>query len=152
MNYIQIPAVIRPALSSELFGANDTPYRNALFFSKKNDETLFYGPYHVTECVNQSRFIHRYIFRELYVIVTEGEGFSFLMNLRVADKDDMLDGIYLRVNYLYYVKESEDVIDGPYFLTNETDPYGIAALINKNQIYVVAEKQSFTPFSLEKSA
>ena len=152
MNYIQIPAVIRPALSTELFGANDTPYRNALFFSKKKDETLFFGPYHVVEGVNESNFIHRYIFRELYVIVTEGEGFSFLMNLRVADKDDMLDGIYLRVNYSYYIKESDDVIDGPHVLSHDTDPYQIAALINKNMIYVVAEKQSFTPFSLEKSA
>jgi hypothetical protein len=149
---IQIPAVIRPALSTELFGANDTPYRNALFFSRRKSDTKFFGPYHVVEHVNQDNFIDCYIFRELYVIVTAGEGFSFLMNLRVADKDDMLDGAYLRVNYLYYVKESDEVFDGPYFLKNDTDPYKIAALINKNMIYVVAEEQSFTPFSLEKSA
>jgi hypothetical protein len=152
MENIQILAVIRPALQSELFGDKDTPFKNALFFTKKTRESIFYGPYIVLDHVNLERFIDLYIFRELYVITTEESGFSFLMNLRQADKDDMLDGIYLRVNYSYYIKENEGDMEGPYVLTNETDPYYIAGLINTKSIYVVAEKQSFCPFSLEKSA
>ena len=149
---IQIPAVIRPAEKAELFGANDVPFKNAVFFSKKNDETCFYGPYHVLKDLNQDNFIHRYIFRELYVIATEGTGFCFLMNLRIADRDDLIDHIKLRINYTYYVRDQEDSIDGPYFLNSETDLHEIAELLTKKAIYVVAEKQSFTPFSLEKSA
>lgn len=149
---IQIPAVIRPAERVELFGDNDVPLKNAVFFSKKNDETCFYGPYHVLQGVNQSNFINRYIFRELFIIVTEGEGFCFLMNLRVAEAQDLIEGKKLRVNYLYYIKESEDSIDGPYFLTYESDLQGIATLLEQKAIYVVAEKQTFQPFSMEKSA
>lgn len=152
MTQIQIPAVIRPALSSELFGANDVPFKNALFFTKKKDETCFSGPYYVLENANQENFIHRYIFRELYVIITEGEGFCFLMNLRMAEREDLVDGKLLRENQLYYIKESDDVIDGPHFLKPDTDPHHIAGLFNSKAIYVVDEKQNFRPFSLEKSA
>ncbi|MEN9909094.1 MAG: hypothetical protein RLZZ540_2243 [Bacteroidota bacterium] len=152
MKTIQIPAVIRPALKSELFGASDIPFSNLLFFSKKNSETLFYGPYYVQKELNLQTFIHRFIFRELYVIITEGEGFCFLMNLRLAERFDLVDGRYIRENQLYYIKESEEVIDGPYFLTKETDLEQIKKLYENQNIYVVDENQSFTPYTLKKIA
>lgn len=152
METIQIQAVIRPARQSELFGDKDMPFRNALYFTKKTAESQFYGPYIVLEHIETACFINKYIFRELYVITTEESGFNFLMNLRPADKDDMLDGLYLRINYTYYIKDADGDLEGPHILTNETDPYYIAALITKNSLYVVDEKQSFAPFSIVKSA
>jgi hypothetical protein len=152
MTEIQIPTVIRPALRSELFGANDAPFKNAVFFTKKTNESCYCGPYTVLANVNQSNFIYRYIFRELYIIITEGEGFCFLMNLRVADKDDVIEGNNLRYHYLYYVKEPRGVFSGPYMLTKETDIYYIAQMIAQNSIYVVSENQSFIPFTLQKTA
>jgi hypothetical protein len=151
MTTIQIPAVIRPALKEELFGVNDTPFKNAIYFIKNTVTEKYQGVFYVHDVILEE-FIARYIYRQLNVIVTEGEGFCFLMNLRLGDKYDVLEGIYLRVNYSYYVMESENVVEGPFRITNETDPFEIAAFIKSNSLYVVAENQSFTPYQLQKSA
>jgi hypothetical protein len=151
MTTIQIPAVIRPALKEELFGVNDIPYSNAIYFIKNTVTEKYQGVFYVHDVILEE-FIARYIYRQLNVIVTEGEGFCFLMNLRLGDKHDVLEGIYLRVNYSYYVMESDNVVEGPFRITNETDPFEIAALIKNNSLYVVAENQSFQPYQLQKSA
>lgn len=151
MTTIQIPAVIRPAFKEELFGANDTPYNNAIYFIKNTVTEKYQGVFYVHDVILEE-FIARYIYRQLNVIVTEGEGFCFLMNLRLGDKYDVLEGIYLRVNYSYYVLESDQVVSGPFRITNETDPFEIAALINSKSLYVVAENQSFIPYEIKKSA
>ena len=152
MEKIKIPAVIRPALQSELFGKLDTPFSNVVFFIKNRNSGQFEGPYNFYDGYDQDEFIHRFIFRELYVIVTECEGYNFLLNLRIADKYDMLEGLYLRENYLYYVKESDDIVSGPFYLSLESDPHEIAALVNKKAIYVIDNNQDFTPYQLKKSA
>lgn len=151
METIQIPAVIRPALKEELFGANDTPYSNAIYFIKNTVTEKYQGVFYVHDVILEE-FIARYIYRQLNVIVTEGEGFCFLMNLRLGDRYDVLEGIYLRVNYSYYVMESDNIIEGPFRITNETDPFEIAALINSKKLYVVDENQSFIPYQIKKSA
>jgi len=151
MTAIQIPAVIRPALKAELFGEKDTPYRNAVYFIKNHITEKYQGVFYVHD-VMLDEFIESYIFRELHVIVTEGDGFCFLMNLRLGNRNDVLEGIYLRVNYSYYILESDQVVSGPFRITNETDPFEIAALIKSNSLYVVAENQSFIPYEIKKSA
>lgn len=151
MTTIQIPAVIRPALRAELFGVNDVPYSNAVYFIKNHITEKYQGVYYVHD-VMLDEFIESYIFRELHVIVTEGDGFCFLMNLRLGNRNDVLEGIYLRVNYSYYVMESDNVVEGPFKITNETDPFEIAALIKSNSLYVVSENQSFIPYQIKKSA
>lgn len=151
MTTIQIPAVIRPALIAELFGENDVPCSNAIYFIKNHITEKYQGVYYVHDVI-LDEFIEQYIFRELHVIVTEGDGFCFLMNLRLGDRHDVLAGSYLRVNYSYYILESDQVVSGPFRITNETDPFEIAALIKSNSLYVVAENQSFIPYEIKKSA
>lgn len=152
MTTIQIPAVIRPALKAELFGENDTPYRNSVYFIKKHHTNEFQGFLTVHEETNPDEFIHRYIFNELYVIVTEGEGFCFLLNLRLGKRSDVLDGEFLRGNYSYYVLEPDNVVDGPNRITTESDPVALNELIKSKSLYVVAENQSFIPYQMQKSA
>jgi hypothetical protein len=152
MTTIQIPAVIRPALKAELFGANDVPFRNAVYFIKKHHTNEFQGVLTVHDEINPDEFIHRYIFNELHVIVTEGEGFCFLLNLRLGNRSDVVDGEFLRGNYSYYVLEPDNVVDGPNRITTESDPVAINELIKSKSLYVVAENQSFNPYELQKSA
>jgi len=151
METIQIPAVIRPALKAELFGEKDIPIANAVYFIKKQRTDEFQGVFYVHD-VNVKEFIERYIFKELNVIVTEGDGFCFLMNLRLGNQFDVVEGKFLRINYSYYILELDNVVAGPYRITNETDPFAISALINTKSLYVVSENQSFVPYQIQKSA
>lgn len=152
MTTIQIPAVIRPALKAELFGDYDTPYRNSIYFIKKHQNNEFQGVFVVHEELDPNEFIHRYIYNELYVIVTEGEGFCFLLNLRLGKRSDVVDGEFLRGNYSYYVLEPDNVIDGPNRITTESDPVALNELIKSKSLYVVSDDQSFTPYQIKKSA
>lgn len=152
MTTIQIPAVIRPALKDELFGENDTPIRNSIYFVKKHKTNELQGVFYVHGILNLYAFIYQYIFRELHVIVTEGEGICFLMNLRLGDQFDVVEGRFLRINYSYYILEPDNTVSGPYKITNETDPFEMAALINSKSLYVVDENQSFIPYQIQKSA
>jgi len=152
METIQIPAVIRPALKAELFGVNDVPYRNSVYFIKKHHTNEFQGAFMIHEETNSNEFIHRYIFNELHVIITEGEGFCFLLNLRLGKRSDVVDGEFLRGNYSYYVLEPDNVIDGPNRITTESDPVAINELIKSKSLYVVSENQSFVPYQIQKSA
>lgn len=152
MTTIQIPAVIRPALKAELFGARDTPIMNSIYFIKKHLTNELQGVFAVAEETDLNEFIYQYIYQELQVIVTEGEGFCFLMNLRLADQFDVLQGEYLRINYSYYVLGTDNSLEGPFQIKYETDPYEIAALINNKSMYVVAKNQSFTPYQIKKTA
>jgi len=152
METIQIPAVIRPALKAELFGERDTPIRNAIYFVKKHKTNELQGVFYVHGILNVYTFIYQYIFRELHVIVTEGEGFCFLMNLRLGDQFDVIDGRFLRINYSYYILESDNTVSGPHKIANDTDPFAIAALITSKSLYVVDENQSFQPYQIQKSA
>jgi len=152
MTTIQIPAVIRPALKAELFGAKDTPRMNSIYFIKKHMTNEYQGVFTVSESTETPEFIYQYIFNELHVIVTEGTGFCFLMNLRLGNQYDVVQGEYLRLNYSYYVMGSDNFLEGPYQIHYETDPYEIAAFINNKQLYVVAEKQSFIPYQMKNTA
>jgi hypothetical protein len=151
MKNVLIPSVIRPAQKQEVFGANDVPISNVTYFLKNQDDT-FSGPYLVDEFADQERFIYHYIFRNLYVLSNEHDGFPFVMNLRPALRNDLAIDQTLRVNQIYFIRESPDVFDGPHILRTTTDVDFLATHLAAESIFVIDEEQQFTPYKTEKSA
>lgn len=148
---IKISANIRTAKRNDLFGNNDVPILNSTYFFKDPDGN-FKGPKLVSDETDVNWFIHAYIFRNLYVLTSEEQGFCFQMNLRLAEKFDLIDNPDLKINQMYFIKESEYVFDGPHVITQSSSVGDLAALFLDSKVYVIDEKQDFFPHIISHSA
>jgi len=146
MKTITIPAVIIPCRITDVFETWGAPKANTVYFFYKKAFNEFHGPFCLHPYYEMEGLKVQFGQGMLYRISTKEPGYQFEMQLRQAHLDDLRDGIYLRHNYTYYLLEDPETVTGPFFLSPETDKELLARQLNERIIYVVADKQSFTPF------
>lgn len=125
---------------------------NTVYFYRNLEDNTFHGP-----CCFHSESVFEEIklflcLGMIYMISIKEAGFSFSLDLREAELDDLRDGRFLRYGYPYYVRENEETLDGPFVLNRNTDKELLDRQLASQSIYVVAEKQSFTPLKIQHSA
>lgn len=148
---IKIPLVIRTALRHDLFGPGDNPIQNTIYFLK-DASGKFIGPFRVHSEIDVQWFIGAFIFRSLYVLSFDEDGYLYQVALRPANHVDLVDGTLLRANQMFYIKSSTSEIDGPYYIHKDIDVDELRENFKSKKVYVVSESQSFEPFRLSKSA
>lgn len=147
MKTLSIPATIVPARFEEIFDEWQNPRRNRLYFFYKPKEQCFAGAFYLHE---------DYFVDELFAQLTDGMiytlnygavgGYCFLLQLRQAMPDDLKDGTQLRSGFQYYIHPEPGVIEGPFILGSMTDTELTAYYLKFEMLYVVSEKQDFTPY------
>jgi len=154
MNTITIPCFLARAGYNDVFEAWGVPKNHIVYFFHKPDLNTYHGPFCMNEYYDVASLKVQLGCGMLYLISTIEDGFSFLMTLREAQLDDLRDGRYLRNGYTYYVMEDdgEEHLEGPFYLNPNTNKDILEDQLNAKALYIVAEKQDFTPYDVQHSA
>lgn len=147
MKTLSIPATIVPAKFEEIFDEWQNPRSNRLYFFYKTKERRFAGAFYLHEDYFVDELFAQFTDGMIYTLDYGGvAGYSFILQLRQATDTDLKDGKQLRYGYQYYVHPEPEVIEGPFVLNSITDTSLIAYYLKFAMLYVVSEKQDFTPY------
>lgn len=148
-NVIKIPAYIQLAKAADLFvderGSDLRAHQ--VYFTYSLHSLKFVGCY-VLPLLKSRWYIKsicdQYVFEMIYVLSEDKSGFQFALELCLGSAADLKD-VYgcLRYNFVYYAKESDDVVLGPFVLNPSTDPYELKRLLDNDKLYIISKNQSF---------
>lgn len=175
MEIIKIRAALRVATREDIFN-DQTPLTNKMLFVQCNETREFRGGYVIASLHNTNlpyvsaeqnafnRKLNNYTMRELldglhyqlfYVLdETKNEkNFNFKLHLRMADDFDFFDGSNaVKQNLVYYVKISDNEIQGPHIMKFTSECDHIKKAIEAGKLFVPSKTQSFEPYKLAKAS
>lgn len=155
MSSLAIPVTIAPAKSGDCFfqesGISKVREHRLYFFQKLDGS--FRGPFYLHDGYDVVELSIQQHAGYIYMLVEDNAtDFTFLINLEPAHADDLKDGKRLRYGYCYWLRPDNDHVEGPFFLSPDTDVQLLARQLRSGHLLKAAAQQNFNPYKFQHSA
>lgn len=142
---IKIQKYLKLAKFDDLFSSEENIIENQALFYKSQLDGNMYGAYFTNSNTDLYELYIKFTIGMVFVLNFDTPGNNDLpieLKLHPATAFDIKEGPKdLQYGKPYYIKEGLSV-EGPFFLSQKSDPYDIKQLLDNNKMYVISTNQN----------